>query len=62
MINSLPKIYFELFAVIGISFIIYFYIIVKSDVNAALPIMGVMQLLFLEFFHQRVELLIHSIV
>lgn len=40
MINSLPKIYFELFAVIGISFIIYFYIIVKSDVNAALPIMG----------------------
>lgn len=40
LINSLPKIYFELFAVIGFCLIVYFYIIVKSDVNEALPIMG----------------------
>ena len=38
--NSLPKIYFELIAVLGFSLIVYFYIIIKSDVNAALPIMG----------------------
>ena len=40
LVNSLPKIYFELIAVLGFSLIVYFYIIIKSDVNAALPIMG----------------------
>ena len=36
LVNSLPKIYFELIAVLGFSLIVYFYIIIKSDVNAAL--------------------------
>ena len=40
LVNSLPKIYFELIAVLGFSLIVYFYIIIKSNVNAALPIMG----------------------
>ena len=34
LVNSLPKIYFELIAVLGFSLIVYFYIIIKSDVNA----------------------------
>lgn len=40
VVNSLPKIYFELFAVMGFSIIVYFYVIIKSDVDSALPIMG----------------------